>query len=395
MGTVPDGSALRIEVADNGPGISADQRKRLFQNFERLDTEATRLVEGAGLGLALSARLAGLMGGSLGHDDNPDGGSVFWLHLPLDVVRGVGPALASVFKAPDSTARPPLSRPLHVLVVDDVLMNRDIAGAFLRKAGYEVVCLDNGAEAVAAAASTDFDVILMDVRMPDIDGLEATRRIRALEGPRGQVRVVAMTAQTFMDQLGECWDAGMDDHVAKPFDPETLVSAVVRAAVAERTTGGRVSAAGVRTVSETSATTQAIGGDLPLFDRGTFDRTATFLAPKAVVSYMRSIIKGAEALRSLLRDPDALADKGNELAEAAHTLAGNAGMFGFERLSAIGRRFEQSIQSGAAETLTFASGFLVVIEDTLPVIQDCISLTASLYAGSDPPEAKDTQCQAA
>ncbi len=388
VGTLPDRSALRIEVADNGPGISAEQRKRLFQNFERLDAEATRLVEGAGLGLALSARLAGLMGGSLGHEDNPDGGSVFWLQLPLDVVPVAAPSMAPAFDVPEGTPAPPLGRPLRVLVVDDVLMNRDIAGAFLRKAGYEVVCLDSGAASVAAAASTDFDVILMDVRMPDMDGLEATRRIRALEGKRGQVPVVAMTAQTFTDQLGECWDAGMDSHVAKPFDPEILTAAVVRAAVAERAQGKRESVSGVATAIE-PACAPVIGGDLQVFDAGTFDRTATFLAPKAVASYLQVITKGAEALLGLLRDPDALTGKENQLAEAAHTLAGNAGMFGFERLSALGRRFEQGIQSGAAETVAFAGGLVAAIEDTLPIIQDRVAATVSLYASSDVTGATD------
>ena len=170
---------------------------------------------------------------------------MFWLQLPLDVVPVAAPSMAPVFDVSEGTPAPPLTRPLRVLVVDDVLMNRDIAGAFLRKAGYEVVCLDSGAASVAAAASADFDVILMDVRMPDMDGLEATRRIRALEGRRGQVPVVAMTAQTFTDQLGECWDAGMDSHVAKPFDPEILTAAVARAAAAERTQGRRESVSGV------------------------------------------------------------------------------------------------------------------------------------------------------
>ena len=384
VGTLPDGSALRIEVADNGPGISADQRKRLFQNFERLDTEATRLVEGAGLGLALSARLAGLMGGSLGHEDNPGGGSVFWLQLPLDVVPVAAPVLAPVFDVPDGATAPSLTRPLHVLVVDDVLMNRDIAGAFLRTAGYEVVSLDNGAASVAAAASTDFDVILMDVRMPSMDGLEATRRIRALEGARGQVPVVAMTAQTFTDQLEECWAAGMDSHVAKPFDPETLVAAVARAAVAERTQGKRVSVPDGTTSVETPPSPQAMGSDLQIFDPVTFDRTATFLAPKAVASYMQSIAKAAEGLLCVLRDPHALPGKGNELAEAAHTLAGNAGMFGFERLSAIGRRFEQGIQSGAAETVALCHGLVAAIEATLPLLRERASIMVSSGAAIDP-----------
>ncbi len=223
-----DGSALRIEVADTGPGISARQREQLFQDFERLDTDATQMVEGAGLGLALSARLAALMGGKLGYEDNPNGGSLFWLELPLGNVMPTVAAEPGI-SLPHAEVALITARALHVLVVDDVLMNRDIAGSFLRSAGHSVVCVESGAEAVEAAANGDFDVVLMDVRMPGMDGLEAARRIRALEGVRGLVPIVALTAQAFAEQVAECRDAGMGSHLAKPFDPERLVSAVVSA----------------------------------------------------------------------------------------------------------------------------------------------------------------------
>jgi signal transduction histidine kinase/CheY-like chemotaxis protein len=234
MRTLADNSALRIEVADSGPGISAAQRPRLFQDFERFDLQLSPKVEGAGLGLALSARLAMLMGGRLGHDDNSGNGSVFWLELPLDTVAVSLPpmALAPALDMTDRETTPTLARALHVLIVDDVLMNRDIASSFLRAVGHDVVGVEGGIQAVAEAAITDFDVILMDVRMPDMDGLEATRRIRSLGGTRGRVPIVAMTAQAFVDQIAECHKAGMNSHLAKPFDPDTLVAAVARAVAA-------------------------------------------------------------------------------------------------------------------------------------------------------------------
>ena len=228
LGQSADGSALRVEVVDTGSGIPSEQRQRLFQDFDRLDIEATAGVEGSGLGLATSRRLATLMGGSLGYRDNPAGGSVFWLELPLDPsepsASDVAPA-AGPSQIPAASPRPPL----RALVVDDVLMNRDIAASFLRAAGHEVTCAEGGAEAVATVASRDLDVVLMDVRMPGMDGLEATRRIRALAGPRGQVPIMAVTAQAFTDQIADCRKAGMDSHLAKPFDPDTLLAAVVQA----------------------------------------------------------------------------------------------------------------------------------------------------------------------
>lgn len=117
----------------------------------------------------------------------------------------------------------------RVLVVDDAAMNRDIAGAFLSAAGYIVTCVEGGADAVAAVAAADFDAVLMDVRMPKVDGLEATRRIRRLPDIRGCVPIVALTAQAFSEQIAECQQAGMDGHLAKPFNFDTLLMAVKRA----------------------------------------------------------------------------------------------------------------------------------------------------------------------
>jgi PAS domain S-box-containing protein len=241
LATSADGSALRIEVQDTGPGIPAEHIQRLFNEFERVNTEATSKVEGAGLGLALSSRLTALMGGHLGYTDNPIGGSVFWLELPMDIAASL-PGAARAAELPDAQPEPP-TRALRVLVVDDVLMNRDIAGSFLRAAGHQATCVEGGSEAVEAAAAMDFDVILMDLRMPEMDGLKATRRIRALEGARGRVPVVALTAQAFTDQIEECRKAGMDGHLAKPFHPDSLLAAVARAANAGTWQGVNLDAA--------------------------------------------------------------------------------------------------------------------------------------------------------
>jgi PAS domain S-box-containing protein len=292
--TLADGSALRIEAADTGPGISAEQRHRLFQDFDRLGIEATGEIEGAGLGLALSAWLATLMGGRLGHDDNPAGGSVFWLELPLDTVA-VSPSLdmAPGFDAPERQTVLAPDRILHVLVVDDVLMNRDIAGSFLRAAGHQAICVEGGAEAVAAAASTDFDVVLMDVRMPEMDGLEATRRIRALEGARGRVPIVALTAQAFTDQIAECRKAGMDSHLAKPFDPETLLAAVVQAFTAGWTPGERPNPVSTQTTVPILVIAPVISPDSLVFDPTIFERTTAFFSPEVVASYLEILPRAA------------------------------------------------------------------------------------------------------
>ena len=363
------GSRLRIEVADTGPGIASEERQRLFQDFERVGTETTNTSEGAGLGLALSARLAKVMGGSLGYDDNPGGGSIFWLELPLNAVAASPPATALRSDATDTAAVPAPARRLHVLVVDDVLMNRDVASSFLRAAGHTAVCAEGGAEAVAAVAGADFDVVLMDVRMPGVDGLEATRRIRALEGARGQVPIVALTAQAFTDQVAACHAAGMDGHLPKPFDPGTLIAAVERAVFTGRTNSGGVPVRPANTVQAGPAIA-AIGSELPVIDRAAFDRTAAFLPPESVDPHVQSIAERADDLLRQLRAWDAVVRPGDGLVDAVHSLAGSAGMFGFERLSVVGRQLERAVHSGSAETQALADGLAAALEATVQAIND-------------------------
>ena len=223
------GHGPRIEVADTGPGIPSELRARLFNDFQRLDSLAGAAIEGSGLGLALSAKLAALIGGQIGHEDNPGGGSVFWLELPQEVHAtrpGVPPA------ASDATLEHERHE-LRVLVADDVAMNCEIAKCFLAAAGHDVTCVDSGPAAIAAASHDDFDLVLMDVRMPGMDGLEATQRIRRLAGTRGRVPIIGVTAQAFAEQIADCRNAGMDAHLAKPFNPDELL-AVVSSTVAER-----------------------------------------------------------------------------------------------------------------------------------------------------------------
>jgi PAS domain S-box-containing protein len=356
---IANGSVLRIEVADTGPGIPANDRRRLFREFERLDIEATGTTEGDGLGLALSARLVALLGGCLGHHDNPGGGSVFWLELPLDTAAVSSPIVPLAGGVP---ATPPIV--LDVLVVDDVAMNRDIAECFLRAAGHNVTCAGGGVEAIAAVEATDFDVVLMDVRMPGMDGLEATRRIRSLGGDRGRVPIVALTAQAFTDQLAECRAAGMDGHLSKPFDPDTLVATTLRACAARLTFGK-----GLVPISTIAGNT-VIGSELAVCNPSAFERTAFYLAPEAVGSYLDAIAERGEALLRALHGPDALLNAGDQLAEAAHTIAGSAGMFGFERLTTMGRRFEQAIQAGAPNAPALADGLTAALVMTLQAIHD-------------------------
>jgi CheY-like chemotaxis protein len=217
LGGATPGS-LRFEVADTGHGIDEVSRAKLFQDFERL--AATPSVEGTGLGLAISARLVRLMGGAIGHSPNADGGSIFWVELPARE-----PAVAALPAAETAKTASP-GGGWHLLLVDDIKINLDIIAGFLHSAGHTVVLAESGLEALLLASEQCFDLILMDVRMVDMDGLEVTRRIRKLPAAHGAVPILALTAYNSHDQVAECLDAGMDGHVPKPLDYATLMRAI-------------------------------------------------------------------------------------------------------------------------------------------------------------------------
>jgi CheY-like chemotaxis protein/HPt (histidine-containing phosphotransfer) domain-containing protein len=322
---------LRIEVADTGPGIDATTRKRLFQEFERLD--AADSVEGAGLGLAIAARIVALMGGEIGHLANPDGGSVFWLELPpSDIAATSQPA---VLPAAPPSLLPPSG--LRVLLVDDIAMNREVIGAFLRAAGHEVLLATSGQEAVRSVSEQAFDLILMDLRMPEMDGLEATRHIRAMPAPRGWIPILALTAYTFPEQVAQCREAGMDGHIAKPVDYATLVRAIDDA---------------IAGVSESwvshSPPPPLAGPEEPApagFDRAVFDQMLEFLPPDEIIQNLQLLRAQEEQLLELLDAPVVP----ELLAETAHTLASAAGMFGFTALSTVSRSFQHALELDAPD----------------------------------------------
>jgi CheY-like chemotaxis protein/HPt (histidine-containing phosphotransfer) domain-containing protein len=263
---------------------------------------------------------------------------------------------------------------LNVLVVDDVLMNREIASSFLHAASHNVTCVESGAEAIDAVRSTDFDVILMDVRMPEMDGLEATRRIRALEGGRRLMPIIALTALTFPEQVRECYKAGMDSHLPKPFSPETLQAAVLRATSAQSSLSTDL----CPKPAAPAASIHVIGSDLLAFNRTSFERTACHLTPETVASYLETIsTQGASLLRGL-EGQDALIHCGDELAEAAHAIAGSAGMLGFERLTVVGRQFERALHGAAADVPALAEGLSAALSVTLRVIEDRVPVSADV-----------------
>jgi signal transduction histidine kinase/ActR/RegA family two-component response regulator len=249
---------LRCEVIDTGPGIPDEKQALLFRDFSRLDPNA---ADGTGLGLAISARLAERMGGRLSFHPGPGGvGSLFRLELPWPAVQILPkeapetapekapekapegshreliellprPALEALPAKPAEPPTPPVrsrSTGLHLLVVDDVATNRAVLRALLTADGHLVTGAENGAEAVTLTSRDRFDVVLMDVRMPVMDGIEATRRIRKLPGEAGSTPIIGISADVMPETTRACLAAGMSAMLAKPIERDVLVTTLRR-----------------------------------------------------------------------------------------------------------------------------------------------------------------------
>jgi signal transduction histidine kinase/ActR/RegA family two-component response regulator len=209
-----DGWALQVAVADTGPGMTPDQLDRLFTPFDQLDAGTARKHGGSGLGLAISRELARLMGGDLTASSAPREGAVFTLARTLPAAEA--PAAA---RAPDAVEA-------RVLVVDDHAVNRQAIALVLAPLGIVPETAASAEEGLERLAHDVFDVVLMDVYMPDMDGREATRRLRAEAGPNQTVPVIAITASATERDWEACRAAGMTGHVAKPIDPAQLYAAL-------------------------------------------------------------------------------------------------------------------------------------------------------------------------
>jgi PAS domain S-box-containing protein len=226
---------LRCAVRDTGIGLSPEHRQRLFQSFHQADPSTSRQYGGTGLGLAIAARLADMMGGQVGVDSRLGEGSTFWFSARFGLAAAAAPtpadgslpvlaALGGIGTMAPGTAE---ARRVRVLVVDDNEVNLLIAGEMLSYAGAEVHTAEDGVQALQRLQSETFDLVFMDMQMPVMDGLEATRRIRArTDGPR--VPIVAMTANALPADRERCLQAGMDDVITKPIDPDRLVAVVRR-----------------------------------------------------------------------------------------------------------------------------------------------------------------------
>jgi CheY-like chemotaxis protein len=218
-----DARRLRCEVEDTGIGVPQAARATLFDRFEQADQGATRRFGGTGLGLAISRSLARMMGGEMDFDSREGAGSTFWFEVSAPPAEAVAAPVRDVF------AESPLSG-LRALVVDDNATNRLVGVKSLEALGATAEAAEGGEQAIAAVQARDFDIVLMDVNMPGMDGLEATRRIRALPTPASQLPIIALTADVMNHHWLTYQAAGMNGLVPKPFSPIALVTEIMRLA---------------------------------------------------------------------------------------------------------------------------------------------------------------------
>jgi signal transduction histidine kinase len=242
IGVAAEADGVRLWVRDSGIGIPAETLARLFAKFEQADASTTRRYGGAGLGLSICRELAELMGGSICAQSAPGEGATFIVRLPLRQLDEAAPAPAV---APAAGPADLAERPLRVLAAEDNAVNQLVLRTLLAQVEITPVVVDDGRACVEMWAAEPWDLILMDVQMPVMDGPTATRAIRASEAQKGLARtpIIALTANAMAHQLADYREAGMDGHVAKPIEAATLFAAIAQACAEAQEGGDSVQAA--------------------------------------------------------------------------------------------------------------------------------------------------------
>lgn len=223
--TLPDGRTLELRVMDTGIGIPEDKLNAIFEDFSTLDSTYGRKAEGTGLGLGIARRVTEALGGQIGVESELGEGSLFWIKLPV-VVPDDHVQPINQQSTEDKVGTPGQVQPLNILLVEDNLINREIARSFLEGDHHVVTEAHDGKEGVALANQKAFDLILMDISMPEMDGIEATRAIRSGNGPSSDVPILALTAHTQQSDVESFLAAGMNDTLFKPMTRQTMRTAL-------------------------------------------------------------------------------------------------------------------------------------------------------------------------
>ena len=355
-----DEVVLHIEIADTGIGIPENVIDGLFTKFTQADQTIARRFGGTGLGLAICKQLVEAMGGRIGVESRIGAGSKFWftLRLPTSVVGPAGPPTAAVPAAQRASAAKP-GQGKRILLAEDVLINQIIAIEMLKSAGYEVDVADNGIEAADAVRHAVYDLVLMDVHMPSMDGLGATRQIRELPPPKGRIPIIALTADAVAGVREQYLAAGMDDFLSKPFNRTELL-AVIECWVADVADAARPPA-------------DAPAGDDAVLDMSTIRELEDIMSTQ---EFQKLINSWLDSTRDRVDQIVSLAATGNLVAVRphAHNLVSTAGGFGAMQLSNLARRLEDACHFGNLdEARSLAREIAAVVGPAREAVRACLA----------------------
>ncbi len=355
------GVPLVFEVTDTGIGMDEAARARLFQEFAQADASIARRYGGTGLGLSISKRIVDRMGGGIEVESAPGQGSTFRISLTLP--EGVEPAAEAADEAADLP-------PLHVLVAEDNPVNQRVASGLLEKRGHRVTVVPDGRQAVAAVAAGGVDLVLMDLHMPEMDGIAATRAIRALDPPFSAVPVVAATAGAMEHEVRACLDAGMDAAVAKPIDPRALFRTLARVVATVPEPDDAPAEEEWGEDGDPTALLEA-GSDPfePAVYRALADQLGDEMAEELVAAFEETARDALAAFEA--GDPAGIGD-------AAHGLKSAAGSIGLRGVWSWARKVEEAVASGHMQDAAAGCDALpAAIEDGLAALRSAIRRTAA------------------
>jgi signal transduction histidine kinase/HPt (histidine-containing phosphotransfer) domain-containing protein/ActR/RegA family two-component response regulator len=338
-------ATIEWTVSDTGIGIAPDKIGLLFTNFVQADNSISRRFGGSGLGLAICKRLTEQMGGEIKVTSKLGQGSTFSFHLALPITQTVpvpeqnDEGVYATLQARIATS----GRPLRVLVVDDNPTNRLVATKMLKDFNIQTDTACDGAEAVTAANRFNYDLILMDVRMPEMDGLQATRAIRARGERRSTVPIIAFTANAFMEDIRACREAGMNDFVVKPARKKALVEAILRVLPAPASAFDLLAMTAAPPLSPSGIPEPAFDAEIApeaALDREAYAELVSEVGDQAAKEILDVFISETDARLKLLRELSVERER-IKIGREAHSLKSAAGTFGYRRLASLALRLER------------------------------------------------------
>jgi signal transduction histidine kinase/CheY-like chemotaxis protein/HPt (histidine-containing phosphotransfer) domain-containing protein len=344
-------SLLRFSVKDTGIGIAKEKQQLMFQKFSQADASTTRKYGGTGLGLAIAKQLTGLMGGEIGVDSEKGKGSEFWFTARFAKQAGQKRNVAP--SGPFPAIAEMRWGTVRILLAEDNIVNQQVALGILNNLGLRADAVADGAEAVKALASFTYDLVLMDVQMPEMDGLEATRQIRSPDSSvrNHQLPIIAMTAHAIQGDREKFLAAGMNDYVAKPISPQVL-AAVLKKWLPQETAATTAASQGVSAGTAVAAKE----AETPVFDKaGIMFRLMDDenLVKSVVAVYLQDIPRQIEALRGYLEAGDAQA-----VEIKLHTIKGSSANVGGEALRILACELEKAAKGGSLDVVKSRMGDL-------------------------------------